>query len=306
MFAFTSCDSKNYDCLQTPVRKVLAFILCRLTDVRHAPSEPPAKRTLADGDRRERVRSAAAARRDPAVHDGHGRRSRQKKSSLSIISYEKASQVFEEKELSAVRSCQAGGSGKGSGVDDWLCMNGGCSSTYLVHVYIGMPIKLFFVRNSGGGGESKQILREYGFKKTSKITDDPLGYGKKIPSFSSSHAPILAPAPIFLFFFFNDLFWQKRHAIEKKKGGSRAFSGFSKSGQITHDQSVSFLHIVSWSLCRRPCGSRAQLRALTFLTAQVDSELERLVSLLELELLEDDGDGFDVGVPAEILFLSAN
>ena len=26
----------------------------------------------------------------------------------------------------------------------------------------------------GGGGESKQILREYGFKKTSKITDDPL------------------------------------------------------------------------------------------------------------------------------------
>ena len=32
------------------------------TDVRHAPSESPAKRTLADGDRRERVRSAAAAR----------------------------------------------------------------------------------------------------------------------------------------------------------------------------------------------------------------------------------------------------
>ena len=44
----------------------------------------------------------------------------------------------------------------------------------LVHVYIGMPIKLFFVRNAGGGGGgSKQILREYGFKKTSKITDDP-------------------------------------------------------------------------------------------------------------------------------------
>ena len=26
------------------------------------------------------------------------------------------------------------------------------------------------------------------------------------------------------------------------------------------------------------------------------------MSLVELELLEDDGDGFDVGVPAEILF----
>ena len=62
VFAFTSCDSKNYDCLQPPVRKVLAFMLCRHTDVRHAPSEPPAKRTLADGDRRECVRNAAAAR----------------------------------------------------------------------------------------------------------------------------------------------------------------------------------------------------------------------------------------------------
>ena len=47
----------------------------------------------------------------------------------------------------------------------------------LVHVYIEMPIKLFLVQKSGGGGgggESKKILREYGFKKTSKITDDPL------------------------------------------------------------------------------------------------------------------------------------
>ena len=73
-------------------------MLCRLTGVRYALSEPPAKRTLADGDRHERVRSAAAARCDPAVHDCHGRRSRQK-NSLSIISYEKTSQVFEEEEL---------------------------------------------------------------------------------------------------------------------------------------------------------------------------------------------------------------
>ena len=45
VFAFTSCVSKNYDSLQPPVRKVLAFMLCRLPDVRHSPSEPPAKRT---------------------------------------------------------------------------------------------------------------------------------------------------------------------------------------------------------------------------------------------------------------------
>ena len=175
VFAFTSCDSKNYDCLQPPVRKVLAFMLCRLTDVRHTPSEPPAKRTLADGDRRGRVRSAAAARCDPAVHDCHGRRSRQK-NSLSIISHEKASQVFEEKELDKHRSCQAGGSGKGSGVDDWLCMNDGCSSTYWYTYTLGRPSNFFLYESQGewgGGGESKQILREYGFKKTSKITDDP-------------------------------------------------------------------------------------------------------------------------------------
>ena len=61
VFAFTSCDSKSYDCFQPPVRKVLAFMLCRLAYVRHAPSEQPAKRTLVDGDRRELVRSAAAA-----------------------------------------------------------------------------------------------------------------------------------------------------------------------------------------------------------------------------------------------------
>ena len=44
VFAFTSCHSKNNDCLQPPVRKVLAMMLCRLTDVRHAPNEPTAKR----------------------------------------------------------------------------------------------------------------------------------------------------------------------------------------------------------------------------------------------------------------------
>ena len=85
-------------------------MLCRLTDVRHAPSEPPAKEPLLT----EIDVNACEVRPPPAVHDCHGRRSRQKNSSLSImiISYEKASQVFEEKEIdkhSAVTSCQAGG-----------------------------------------------------------------------------------------------------------------------------------------------------------------------------------------------------
>ena len=63
--------------------------------------------------------------------------------------------MLEEKELekhSAVRSCQAGGSGEAGGVEStsglvWVL------KYILVRVYIGMPIKLFFfVRKSGGGG----------------------------------------------------------------------------------------------------------------------------------------------------------
>ena len=81
-------------------------MLCRLTDVCHAPSEPPAKRTL---DRTEIDVKACEVRPRPAVHDCH-RDGVQTSSLLSIISYEKASQVFKEKELdkrSAVKSCQA-------------------------------------------------------------------------------------------------------------------------------------------------------------------------------------------------------
>ena len=87
------------------------FMLCRLTDVGHTSSEPPAKRTL-DGDQRGRVQSVAAARRAWLSWTAFMTES----SPLSIISYEKASQVFEEKEVdkrNAVKSCQAGGSGEG-------------------------------------------------------------------------------------------------------------------------------------------------------------------------------------------------
>ena len=149
-------------------------MLCRLTDVRHAPSEPPVKRTLADGDRRECVRSPTAARCAWLLWTAFPT----KNSSLSIISYEKASQVFEEKELnkhSAVTSCQAGGSGEG----EWsrrVALHKACMGVQ-VHTgtrIIGMPIKLFFSTKVRGRGEAKQILWEYGFKKPSKLTDDPL------------------------------------------------------------------------------------------------------------------------------------
>ena len=169
VFAFTSCDSKNYDCLQPTVWKVLAFMLCRLTPVRQTPSEPPAKRTLADGDRRECVRSAAAA---PCAWLSWTTFST-KNSSLSIISYEKASQVFEGKELDkhgAVRSCQAGSSGEG----EWsrrMALHKACMG---VQVHTGSRIhwgahQTFFCTKVRGSPS-----KFFGNKKTSKITDDPL------------------------------------------------------------------------------------------------------------------------------------
>ena len=101
--------------------------------------------------------NACEVRPPPAVRDCRGRRSRQKNSSLSIISYEKASQVFEEKELdkhSAVRSCQAGGSDQG----EWsrrVALHKGCM---VVQVHTGTRIHrdahqtFFCTKGRGRGG----------------------------------------------------------------------------------------------------------------------------------------------------------
>ena len=123
--------------------------------------------------------NACEVRPPPAVHDCHGWRSRQKTRRWSSVT-KKHRKCLRRK--SSINIAQWGVVRlvvmvKGSGVDEWSCMKLVWVFKYiLVHVYIGMPIKRFFVRKSGGGGggESKQILREYGFKKTSKITDDPL------------------------------------------------------------------------------------------------------------------------------------
>ena len=93
---------------------------CRLTDVRHAPSEPPAERTLADGDWRECVRSAAAARCAWLSWTAFPT----KNSSLSIISYEKHRRCSRRK--SSINMAQwvvrLVVVVKGSGVDEWPCI----------------------------------------------------------------------------------------------------------------------------------------------------------------------------------------
>ena len=96
---------------------------------------------------------------------------------LIIISYEKASQVFEEKELdkhSAVRSCQAGGSGEG----EWsrrVALHKACMG---VQVHTGTRIhwdahQTFFVRKSGGGGSPSKFFGNTDLKKLRKLRTTP-------------------------------------------------------------------------------------------------------------------------------------
>ena len=66
---------------------------------------------------------------------------------------------------------------KGSGVDEWPCMKLVWVFKYiLVHVYIGVPIKLFFVRKPGGGGGGGSPSKFFGntdLKKLRKLRTTP-------------------------------------------------------------------------------------------------------------------------------------
>ena len=110
----------------------------------------------------------------------------------------------------------------------------------------------------------------------------------------------------FFFFFFSMMYSGKSGTRSRKKKAVLALFRASPSQARSRTINQFLSCTLFLGHCVDVLAEVVRLRALTFLTAQVDSELERLVSLLELELLEDDGDGFDVGVPAEILFLSAN
>ena len=173
VFAFTSCDSKNCDCLQPPVRKVLAFMLCWLTDVRHAPSEPPAKRTLADGDRCERVWSVAAARcawlswtvfptknsslsnRRSSVTKTHRGCSR-RKSSINIAPW------------GVVRLLWWRGVESTSG-PAWSLY--GCSNTYTYT--LGCPSNFFLYERQGEGGSPSKFFGNTDLKKLRKLRTTP-------------------------------------------------------------------------------------------------------------------------------------
>ena len=103
----------KYDCHEPPVRKVLVIHVVsththrRLSRAKRAASDSGRTFDGSTGTRGKCARGPLCMTVIDGVPD---------KNSLSIICYEKVSQVFKKKELdirSAVKSCQAGGSGEG-------------------------------------------------------------------------------------------------------------------------------------------------------------------------------------------------
>ena len=121
--------------------------------------------------------NASEVRPPPVAHDCHGRRSRKKTRRCRSPVTKK--QVFEEKELdkhSAVRNCQAGGSGEG----EWsqrVALHEACMR---VQVHTGTRIywdahQTFFctkVRGGGGGSPSK-FFESTDLKKNRKLRTTP-------------------------------------------------------------------------------------------------------------------------------------
>ena len=150
------------------------FMLCRLTltDVRHAPSEPPATLEEPLTDRHERVGSA------PAAHCAwlSSTAFLTKNSLLSIICYEKVSQVFKEKEFdkrSAVKSCQAGGSGEGESSRVALhetCMGVPVHTGTRIHW---CPSNFFWYESQGEGGSPRKFFGNTDLKKLQKLRTTP-------------------------------------------------------------------------------------------------------------------------------------
>ena len=104
VFAFTSCDSKNYDCLHQFGKFSHSCCVAVTRQASRQRKEPLL--TEIDVNARE-------VRPPPAVHDCHGRRSRQKTRRCRSSVSKKHRKEKELDKHSAVRSCQAGGSGEG-------------------------------------------------------------------------------------------------------------------------------------------------------------------------------------------------
>ena len=186
VFAFTSCDSKNYDCLQTTSSEssrihVGSTHRCPSCAKRAASEKNPCWRrstwtrakcggrplcmTVMDGVPDKKTRRCWSS-----VTKRHRRCSR-RKSSINIAQWGFVRLVV------VVR---------GSGVDEWPCIKLVWVFKYihvLVHVYIGMPIKLFFLYESqreGGGGSPSKFFWNTDLKKNFENYGRPLSVPRSI------------------------------------------------------------------------------------------------------------------------------
>ena len=123
--------------------------------------------------------NACEVRPPPAVHDCHGRRSRQKtrrcRSSVTI-KHRRCSRRKSSINIARWGAVRLVVVVKGSGVDEWSCMKFVWVFKYiLAHVYIGVPIKLFLYESQGegGGGSPSKFFGNTDLKKPRKLRTTP-------------------------------------------------------------------------------------------------------------------------------------
>ena len=182
VFAYTSCDSKNYVFNHQFGKFSHSCCVDSQTSVTRQASRQRKEPLLTETDV-----NACEVRPPPAVHDCHGRRSRQKTRRCRSSVTKKHRRCSRRK--SAINIAQRGVvwlvvAVKGSGVDDWLCMKlvstcMGVQVYWYTYTYaLGCPSSNFFLYErqgeGGGGGSPSKFFGNTDLKKTSKITDDPL------------------------------------------------------------------------------------------------------------------------------------
>ena len=186
VFAFTSCDSKNYDCLQPPVPLGKFSHSCCVdsqTSVTRQASRQRKEPLLKEID------VNACEVRPPAVHDCHGRRSHKKTHRCRSSVAKKHRRCSRRKNSINIAQCGVQSSVvrlvvvvKGSGVDDWFCMKLGVQVYYTgtrIH-WAWVPIKLFLYESQGGGGGGgpSKFFGNTDLKKLRKLRTTPYGLSK--------------------------------------------------------------------------------------------------------------------------------
>ena len=168
VFAFTSCDSKNYDCLHQFGKFSHSCCVESQTSVTRQASCQRKEPLLTEIDV-----NVCKVRPPPAVHDCDGRRSRQKTRRCRSSVTKKHRRCSRRK--SSINIAQWGVVRlvvvvKGSGVDEWPCIR---SSTYWYTYTLGCPSNFFLYESQGEGGSPSKFFGNTDLKKLRKLRTTP-------------------------------------------------------------------------------------------------------------------------------------